>query len=96
MIDWGATIPLLAAIGSAGTFIWRQIEKRFAAMEKKLAVCEDRDRNSQARREKHLSVIEVLWGEVDRLDPESRVLKRCKHLLDELKSDVKQAREHGE
>ncbi len=96
MIDWGATLALVTPLGAAATFIWRQIEKRFAAMEKKLSVCEERDRNSQARREKHVAVIEVLWREVDRIDPDSRALKRCKHLLDEWRREIDRAGENGE
>ena len=96
MIDWGATIALCAPLGTLGAFVWRQIEKRFRVMERKLAVCEERDRDSQARREKHVAVIEVLWREVDRIDPESRALKRCKHLLDEWRRDIERAGEIGE
>ena len=93
MIDWGATIALCTPLGGGIAFIWRKVEVRFKEMDRKLEKCEQRDRNSQSRREKHLAIIELLWREVDRLDPTSRALKRCKHLVDELKKETQAAGE---
>lgn len=93
MIDWQATLVVLAPAGTAAAFVWRKIEARFKAMERKLDACERHRDEDQDRREKHVAIIELLWQEVDRIDPDSRTLKRCKHLLDQLKRLTREAGE---
>ena len=85
----GAATGFAVPVGAGVTFVWRKVEARFKEQDRKLAICEARDRDSQSRREKHLAIIELLWREVDRLDPKSRALNRCKHLIDDLKKDTK-------
>lgn len=94
MIDWTATAALLGPSGAAIAFVWNKVDKWVKGINEKLEACERRDRNSQSRREKHLAIIELLWREVDRLDPTSRALKRCKHLVDELKKETQAAGEN--
>lgn len=61
-------------------------EDRLSEIDEKLEECHRREIASHERRAKHLTVIELLWREVERLSPKNnRVLTRAKHLLDELK-----------
>ena len=93
MIEWGVIAGVLAPVGTACAFVWRKVEARFKELDRKLERCEQRDRNSQNRSALHVAIIELLWREVDRLDPASRTLKRCKHLIDDLKKEAKAAGE---
>jgi hypothetical protein len=94
MIDWSVLIAVLTPVGGAAAFVWNKVEKRFRELDRKLEKCEQRDRNSQSRREKHVAIIELLWREVDRLDPSSRALRRARHLIDDLKKEAKTAGEN--
>lgn len=78
---------VLSAIGGTGRFIWTKLEKRFEAIEQKLNACETREKTSERRAAVKLTVIELLWQEVDRLTPTSpnATLRRVKKLLDNLK-----------
>jgi hypothetical protein len=90
MTDWAqiATIAVsaLTPLGAAIGFVWVKVEKRFGAIDTALAECRDRERESLTRRSVQLTVIELLWQEVRRYAPDSDVLRRAKHLLDELKN----------
>lgn len=86
-----AATAFLVPAGGAGAFVWRKVEARFKDLDRKLEICEQRDRNGHSRRETYIAIIELLWREVDRLDPASRTLKRCKHLIDDLKKEAKAA-----
>ena len=93
MIDWAATIvavgtPLTAA-GGAGKFIWDKVQTRFEKIEADLESCRTRENSSITREAKHIAVIELLWNEVASLAPNSRALKRGKHIMDSLKATAK-------
>lgn len=80
-----ALVPLLVALGAGVRFLWNKIEARFVAVETALDECHEREAKSQERRAVQLTVIEILWQEIQRIAPKSLVLKRAKHHLDELK-----------
>ena len=82
-----AGVAGLGALGTAGRFVWNKIEARFQAVEAELVHCRDREAQSVERRARQLTVIELLWQEVQRHAPNSIVLSRAKHLLDNLKED---------
>lgn len=83
----------LAACGGAIKFVWDKIETRFLAIEDELARCHEREiasqrreTASQERRAVLTTVIELLWQEVKRIDPNAPILARAQHLMNELKS----------
>lgn len=80
-----ASVGLLAALGGGARFVWNKIEARFARVEAALEQCHERELRSQTRRAVQLTVIELLWQEVQRLAPRSKVLDRARHHFDELK-----------
>jgi hypothetical protein len=47
--------------------------------------CHQREAKGQERRAVQLTVIEILWQEIQRIAPKSKVLIRAKHHLEELK-----------
>ena len=82
----------LGAIGGGIRFAWNKIESRFQAVEARclaaeaeLIHCREREAASAERRGTQLTVIELLWQEVQRHNPGSVVLTRVKDLLDDLK-----------
>jgi hypothetical protein len=84
-----ASIGVLGALGGGIRFVWNKLEKRFAAIEAELAECRQREARGSARRSVQLTVIELLWQEVERLAPNgSKVLVRAKRLLEGLKDDL--------
>lgn len=73
---------LITAIGAAIAFIWRKIEARLTALE-------TRGENCELRSAKQVTVIELLWQEIERLAPDgSKVLARAHKLLGDLKEIV--------
>ena len=84
-------VAVMGALGAAGKFVWNKLESRFQAIDAALEQCHTREIASQERRAVQLTVIELLWQEVKRHLPDSPVLARARHLLDELK--VKAAEE---
>lgn len=76
---------LTAALGAAGAFVWKRLEKRFVEIEHKLDKCEERDRAHHERRGILTAVIELLWAEVRRQAPTSPVLQRADKLMNDLK-----------
>lgn len=82
-----AIVGLLALIGAGFKFIWTKVEVRFLKIEADLKECHAKHVVSLDRRAKQLTVIELLWGELARIAPKSRVFTRVKKLLDELKPD---------
>ena len=76
---------ITAAVGAAGRFVWNKIEARFQSVEAELVHCREREASSVERRAIQLTVIELLWQEVQRHNPGSVVLTRVKNLLDDLK-----------
>lgn len=81
-----ASVAVMGALGAAGRFVWLKIEARFSHIDEQLDECRTREERSQARRAVQLTVIELLWQEVQRLAPKAPVLVRAKKLLDELKT----------
>ena len=85
-----AGVGVLGAIGGTARFVWNKVEARFDKIEVALARCEERDRQHLERRGVQLTVIEMMWRELERLDPGSHVLGRVKRLLDGLKVQLGQ------
>lgn len=92
-----ALTGLLIAVAGGARFVWNKIEKRalareaeytarFVKVETALDECHEREAKGQERRAVQLTVIEILWQEIQRIAPKSQVLVRAKHHLDELKA----------
>lgn len=84
-----AAVGALGSIGAGCRFVWKKVETRFAAIEVELAHCRSRERADQERRAIQLSVIEILWQEIERVTPGSSVLRRAEKLLEGLRAKVK-------
>lgn len=80
-----AVVGLLGAGGTGIKFLWDKIEKRFTHIEGELEKCREREEKTKDHRAIHLTVIELIWAELRRFDPQSLVLVRAKELLDDLK-----------
>lgn len=99
-----AAVTLLVTLGGAARFIWTKIERKFGQqqqkldhMQEQLDACKSREVRDVERRGVQLTVIELLWRELERLDMGSAALTRAKHLLDDLKKiAVIDKREVGE
>lgn len=85
-----AGIGALGTIGGGIAFVWDKLEKRFVDIEAKLSECHAREMVGQERRAVQLTVIELLWQQVERLEPGAPVLARAKRLLDELKIKLRE------
>lgn len=88
--DWPALITagvgVISTLGGGIAWLWVRVERRFTAVEEKLADCQKREKAHQETAGKHLIVIELLWQEVTRRTKgASPVLERCGELLDDLK-----------
>lgn len=99
----GALGTLLSVMGGGVVWLARQTDKRFKAVEKKLAACEAREKLHAKREQrqseasaKQLIVIELLWQEVMRRSrgAPSLVLGRCQKLLDDLKQTASEEHDH--
>jgi hypothetical protein len=80
-----AVTGLIIAMAGGGRFIWNKIEARFIKVEAALDECHEREAKGQERRAVQLTVIEILWQEIQRIAPKSKVLVRAKDHLDRLK-----------
>ena len=81
-------VGALSATGAAIAWLWNKIEKRFEKVETALEECRKREARSAEREGKHLTVIELLWQEVERKTRgPNAVLDRAKRILDDLKGD---------
>jgi hypothetical protein len=87
-----ALVGVLTAMGGGMKFVWIKIEARIKALDGKIDTmqteldqCHAKHERSLERRAVQLTVIELLWQEVERISPGSAVLLRGKKLLDELK-----------
>lgn len=81
-----ALTALLGLLGGGMKFLWNKVEARFVEIDKKLAECEAREKASQSRSSAHVTVIELLWQEVERLSSGgSKALHRASKLLNDLK-----------
>jgi len=95
MVDAGGTAALITAFSGllagasvAAKFMWNKIEARFDAIDGKLAACEAREKGALERHSSHVTVIELLWQEVERLSPDgSKALTRALKLVSDLKNE---------
>ena len=78
-----AAVPVGSGIG----FVWHKLEKRFSSIEERLEECRLREIESQRRSQVKLTVIELLWQEIERNTPGNAVLRRARRLLDGLKRE---------
>lgn len=85
-----AVVGLLGAGGTGIKFLWDKIEARFTHIEAELDKCREREIKAKDMGAVHLTVIELLWAELTRHDPQSSVLDRVKTLLDRLKLRIEQ------
>lgn len=84
-----ASTAALTAFGGGAKFLWDKIEARFVAIDYKLEACERREADGKERSAAHVTVIELLWQEVERLSPDgSKALTRALKLLGELKRET--------
>lgn len=84
----------LGSLGTAFAFIWNKVEARFKELERKVEECEQREKKALVEKAQQLTVIELLWQEVQHLAPNSEVLERAGRLLDSLRS-AKEEPEHA-
>ena len=82
-----ASVALLGALGAVAKFVWNKLEVRFTVIEERLEECRQREIESQRRSTVKLTVIELLWQEIERNTPDNAVLRRAKRLLDGLKRE---------
>jgi hypothetical protein len=83
------TAGTLAASTIGGGFVWvvTWVQRRFEKIEKALAECKKRELQQVKINGGHVTVIEMLWRECERLgdDATRAVLKRSEKVLDDLK-----------
>lgn len=88
-------------LGGGFAWLWARVEKGFDKVESELAACRARETESSRREAKlivqvretsakHITVIELLWQEVERRSRGSpnAVLTRARKLLDDLKEEA--------
>lgn len=80
---------LLVPVGTGIAWLANRTDKRFKAVEQKLAKCEQREIASSKITAKQLIVIELLWQVASKSKSAAPVLARCKEHLDELTAKVK-------
>lgn len=94
MVDWPAIITasatLLATLGAAGRFLWNKVERRFDEIEEALEACRAREAAGMRINATQLTVIELIWNDLKKLQPKSGTLARAHKLLDDLKSQTKE------
>lgn len=94
MIDWaaiiGAIATLLTVIGGALRFLYLKLERRFTDIEAQLEACRRREMAATRINSTQLTVIELLWSEVKRIQPRSNALQRAHKLLEDLKAQTMQ------
>jgi len=66
-----AATGLLAAIGGGIGFVWKKVEARFKAIERKLAECQERDARKGSQLEAVVWSLHLTIGEIERLDPDN-------------------------
>lgn len=92
MIDWAAIITAIAALlpvfGGGVAFVWNKVERRFSAIERQLEDCHKREKSAARINSTQLTVIELIWNDLKKLQPESGTLARAQKLLDDLKSQT--------
>lgn len=85
IITAGATVA--GVLGGAISFLWARVEFTNRKTKQSLVKCEQREANSKERHLKQLTIIELLWQEIERLVPDALVLRRAKTLLNDMKHD---------
>jgi hypothetical protein len=91
----------IGLLGGGIAWLWARVEKGFGEVKAELRACQERESESSKReadlrvqlREtsaKHLTVIELLWQEVERRSrgAPNAVLGRARKLLDDLKKET--------
>lgn len=95
-----AIVGAFAALGGGFAWLWRRVEKGFKELKAEVEACRQREAAAQRtetalkvalreREAKHLTVIELLWQEIERRSrgAPNAVLGRARKLLDDLKED---------
>jgi hypothetical protein len=95
-----AIVGALVALGSGVAWLWARVEKGFKEVKRELEACRQREADAtkseaalkvalREREAKHLTVIELLWQEIERRSrgAPNAVLGRARKLLDDLKED---------
>lgn len=77
---------ILASIAGGVKFVWCKLESRFTAIEAQLEECRKTEVVSQERRAVLITVIELLWQEVQAVAPNSAILRRAQKLMDDFKA----------
>jgi hypothetical protein len=89
MADWaaiiGAIASLLTILGGALRFLWIKIAQRFDQIEDQLEACREREAASMRINATQLTVIELIWNDLKKLQPKSGTLARAHKLLEDLK-----------
>jgi hypothetical protein len=92
MTDWvgiiGACTTLLIALGGGVAFLWKKVEQRFGKIERQLEDCRKREASAARINATQLTVIELIWNDLKKLQPKSGTLARAHKLLDDLKSQT--------
>jgi hypothetical protein len=92
MIDWaaiiGAIATLLTVLGGALRFLWNKVERRFNEIEQHLEACREREVAASRINATQLTVIELIWNDLKKLQPKSGTLARAHKLLEDLKSQT--------
>lgn len=96
-----AIVTLLTALGGGVAWLWRRVESGLKELKAEVEACRAREAEAAKREErlraalrereaKHLTVIELLWQEVERRarGAPNAVLSRARKLLDDLKEEA--------
>jgi hypothetical protein len=92
MMDWAGIIVALATlfgtIGGALRFLWNKIDKKFELVDAALEACRERETSINRINATQLTVIELIWNDLKKLQPKSGTLARAHKLLEDLKSQT--------
>jgi uncharacterized membrane protein len=83
-----AAIGALAPVGAGVAFIWNKVERRFNEIEDQLEACRRREIAASRINATQLTVIELIWNDLKKLQPKSGTLARAHKLLEDLKSQT--------
>ena len=92
MVDWaaiiGAIATLLTVLGGGARWLWVKLAQRFDHIEDQLEACRQREIAASRINATQLTVIELIWNDLKKLQPKSGTLARAHKLLDNLKSQT--------
>lgn len=92
MTEWAAIITaiggLLTVIGGGLSFLWVKVEKGFKSIEADLKQCREQETAVNRINATQLTVIELIWNDLKKLQPKSGTLARAHKLLEDLKSQT--------